>query len=181
MYCPTCQMILAASDALTAETWCPVCGAAMRAQTTADAVGTTGNAVMRMEGVPEQHWICGYVPADYDPKPPMAVILRRQKEDAVAMFKRAAALPALAWRQPAVRAAVKAGAGAVALSLAARAARTWLAQPRRGRATGQRLLPSLADALGSPNSRAGVRRERGPDEATVVIETFIYARHVIRR
>ena len=181
MYCPTCQTVVAASDELTIETHCPVCGASLQPMTTADAVVTFEDAAVRVEGAPEQHWICGYRPADYDQKPPMAVILRRRKQDVVTKFEHVAALPALAWRQPVVRAAVKTGAGAVALSLAAHAARRWLEGSQRGRASGEGLLPVLADALGSPDYGPPLRRERGPDEGVLVVETFIYARRVIRR
>jgi hypothetical protein len=181
MYCPTCHTVVAASDELTSETHCPVCGASLlQPVRTADAVVTFEDAVVRVEGAPEQHWICGYRP-EYDPKPPMAVILRRRKQEAVAVCERVAALPALAWRQPAVQAAVKTGAGAIALSLAAHAARRWLEGSHRGRAGGEGLLPALADALGSPDHGPRLRREREPDEGALVVETFIYARRVIRR
>jgi hypothetical protein len=180
MYCPTCQTAVAAGDERADEQRCAICGAEMQAETAEDAVETIGNAVVRVEGAPEHHWICGYLP-EYAQKPPMAVILRRRKQEVVTKFERVAALPALAWRQPAVRAAVKTGAGAVALSLAAHAARRCLEGSHWGHASGEGLLPALVDALGSQERRPRMRSERGPDEGALVVETFIYARRVIRR
>jgi hypothetical protein len=110
-----------------------------------------------------------------------ALVVRRQPEAPVTVFERVTALPALAWSQPAVRAVVKTSAGAVALALAARAARRWLAGSPRPRGAGERLLPALADALGSPQNRPRTRHERGSDDGALVVETFIYARRVIRR
>jgi hypothetical protein len=110
-----------------------------------------------------------------------ALVVRRQPEAPVTMFERVTAVTALAWRQPAVRSAVKTGAGAVALALMARAARRWLAGQQAGRRATESLLPAVADALRLPQNGPRPRRERGADEGAVVVETFIYARRVMRR
>jgi hypothetical protein len=88
-------------------------------------------------------------------------------------------LPAVLWRQPAVRAVAQAGAGAIALTLGMRLLRAWLARPRGARAVGPSALPLVADLLHPTDSGGGasLRGERG----TEVMETFIYIRRVIRR
>jgi hypothetical protein len=87
---------------------------------------------------------------------------------------RLAELTLVAWRQPAVRAAVKTGASALALSLALRAARHILTHPGARRAVTRSALPSLSGLL-QPESSDG--REHG----AMVIETYVYMRRVIRR
>jgi hypothetical protein len=176
MWCSTCQSVVPAHDERAGESRCPDCGGALRPMT------TTADAAVTIENLAQQAWHGGAlddeVPVEQIER---ALMVRRQPEAPVTMFERVTALPALAWRQPAVRSVVKTGAGAVALALVARAARRWLAGPQRGRGAGERLLPAIADALGSPQNGPRPRRARGSDDGAVVVETFIYARRVIRR
>jgi len=179
MWCSTCQSVVPAHDERAGESRCPDCGGALR------PVTTTADAAVTSENLAQQAWHGGALddeaPVEHVEQIERALIVRRQPEAPVTVFERVTALPALAWRQPAVRSVVKTGAGAVALALVARAARRWLAGPQRGRGAGERLLPAIADALGSPQNGPRPRRERGSDEGAVVVETFTYARRVIRR
>ena len=89
-------------------------------------------------------------------------------------------LPALLWRQPAVRAVARAGAGAVALTLGMRLLRGWLGRgPLRSRQLARATtsaLPSARQLL--DHSMDGVERPARGDE---VVETIIYVRRVLRR
>lgn len=89
---------------------------------------------------------------------------------------RLAELSVAAWRQPAVRAAVKTGASALALSLAMRAARRALIRPTARRAVTRAVLPALTDLL-----QPEVPNERDHERGAVVVETFVYMRRVVRR
>lgn len=169
MECPACL-----TDLLEAPGRCPVCDADL---TRADAAAPT-----IVEGVVEGE-VREAAPDGERLESATAVhtlTVVRPAEQQVSLLQRAAQLPALAWQRPVVRAAVKTGASAVALSLAARAARQWLrpgATPSRSAPTSA--LPTLIDAL----------RERDParrtgdtgDQGVVVSETFVYIRRVIRR
>jgi len=176
MWCSTCQSVVPAHDQHAGEARCPDCGGELR------PVTNTQDTAVTIEKLAQQAWPGGTL----DDEAPVeqverALVVRRQPEAPVTMFERVTALPALAWRQPAVRSVVKTGAGAVALALMVRAARRWLAGPQAGRRATESLLPALADALGSPHNGPRTRRERGADEGAVVVETFIYARRVMRR
>lgn len=179
MWCPTCRSVVPAHDERAGESRCPDCGGALRPVTNA------ADAAVTRENLAQQAWHGGALDDEAQLEQveqiERALVVRRPPEAPVTMFERVTALPALAWRQPAVRSVVKTGAGAVALALVARAARRWLAGPPRGRGAGERLLPAIADALGSSQNGPRPRRERGSDDGAVVVETFIYARRVIRR
>jgi hypothetical protein len=77
-------------------------------------------------------------------------------------------LPVRLWRQPAVRAVARAGAGALALSVGLRLARVWLA-----RSIARRGAPPLAHAL--TELPTATRPER-PVARGEVVETWIYVR-----
>jgi hypothetical protein len=181
MRCPACLSVVPEHDERAAEARCPVCGGVLQWETREDVA-------MTADGTDEQGWdgraLVGEARVEQVER---ALMIRRQPEAEapVTVFERMTALPALAWRQPAVRSIVRTGAGAVALTLLARAARRWLDGSQRGRAAaaGERLLPALADALGAPDRRPRAPREPGhpPDDGALVVETFIYARRVIRR
>jgi hypothetical protein len=86
-------------------------------------------------------------------------------------------LSLLAWQQPAVRSAVKTGAGAIMLSLAMRVARQWLLEPSRRRAMTDSLVPTPGELL-RPAAR---EQRRWPRRGMEVTETFIYVRRTLRR
>ncbi|HEX8731806.1 MAG TPA: zinc ribbon domain-containing protein [Ktedonobacterales bacterium] len=97
-----------------------------------------------------------------------------------------AALPrlaALAWRQPAVRSAVKTGASAVALSLVWRLAGAALTRGRARRmllppAGDESLAPLVGDLLrdATPGKRLRRRGRRGE-----IVEETVYIRRIFRR
>jgi len=171
MECPACLTVL-----WEAPGRCPVCGADLTradiaASTSVDRVDTIVEGKVR-EAAP-----------DGEPLESAAAIhtltVVRPAEQQVSLLQRASRLPALAWQRPAVRAAVKTGASAVALSLAARAARQWLRPSAARRSMANSALPPLMDAL----RERGLARDNGSphDQGVVVSETFVYIRRVIRR
>jgi hypothetical protein len=82
-----------------------------------------------------------------------------------------ASLPAQLWRQPAVRAAVRTGATAIALSLTLRLARGWLAHsPARG--VPRRFAPALSRRL------AEVAAPRSGASGVETVETWVHVRQV---
>ena len=168
MVCPTCL-----TDLREAPSRCSVCGTDLA---TAEATPPL------MEGIVEG--VVREAPLDGEHLESTAAVhtltVVRPAERQVSLLQRAALLPALAWQQPAVRAAVKTGASAVALSLAARAARQWLRPTVIPRPSlSESALPALMDAL---RERDLARRPDGPrDQGAVVSETFVYIRRVIRR
>ena len=83
---------------------------------------------------------------------------------------------AVAWRQPAVRAAVRTGATAVALSVALRMAGRLVTSRSARQVATQAALPGLAELL-EPGDQRVARHGRGSE----VTETFIYTRRVTRR
>lgn len=89
-------------------------------------------------------------------------------------------LAALAWRQPAVRSAVKTGASAVALSLVWRVAGAALTGRRSARAlvSSGSLAPLVGDALrgATPSKRLRRRGRRGE-----IVEEIVYIRRIFRR
>lgn len=169
MECPTCL-----TDLREAAGRCPVCGADL-ARTDATASPPIAEGVV--EGVVREAAPDGERLESAAAVHTLTIV--RPAEQQVSLLQRAAQLPALAWQRPAVRAAVKTGASAVALSLAARAARQWLRPSAPHRSLPANALPTLMDAL----------RERDPvrdngsshDQGVVVSETFVYIRRAIRR
>ena len=83
---------------------------------------------------------------------------------------------ALAWRQPVVRAAVRTGASAVALSVALRMAGRLVTSRNLRRAATASAAPDLVDLL-RPGKQRTLRRGRSVE----VSETFIYMRRITRR
>lgn len=176
MVCPACL-----TDLREAPIRCPVCGADL---TRADAalpparVDRVEDRVDRIvEGEVREAAPDGERLESATAVHTLTVVYPAERQ--VSLIQRAAQLPALAWQRPAVRAAVKTGASAVALSLAARVARQWLRPsiPRRPVPTSS--LPALMDAL---RERDLTRRASDPhDQSVVVSETFVYIRRVIRR
>lgn len=166
MFCPACQAVLASGVER-----CPSCDAALRQASAADSTALVEAEAVTLAAEPE-----------VQREPGTAIVVRGAQGRALAPLARMTRLPALAWRRPAVRAAVKTGASAVALSLALRAARTLLAarrQAARQPAPASSLLPALADLLRAPEpSRAAGGHDRG--QARVVSETIIYIRHSVR-
>lgn len=161
MFCPTCQTVVWAA----LET-CPTCGGTMREVEAGDAVDVVEATAEIGTGEPAAGLDASGVPD------PLAVAATSERM-ALPVSVRLAELTFAAWRQPAVRAAVKTGASALALSLAMRAARHALLRPSTRRVVLRPVLPTLSDLL---PSEADARRERGP----VVIETFVYVRRVVR-
>ncbi|HLJ81214.1 MAG TPA: hypothetical protein VKT52_07010 [Ktedonobacterales bacterium] len=163
MFCPTCQTVVwAALDT------CPTCGGTMREVAAGDAVevveataevGSGEPAVMGAEAPVEVNALTLSVPA---------------ARFALPVPVRLAELSVAAWRQPAVRAAVKTGASALALSLAMSAARRALIRPQARRAVVRSVLPTLTDLLQpeAPNDHYG---------SALVVETFVYMRQVVVR
>lgn len=91
-------------------------------------------------------------------------------------------LPALLWRQPIVRASVRTGASAVALSLALRMAGRLLTNRTTSSPTNSTILPALADLFASPESTARRPTRRRPRHHAAhegeAVETLIYIRRV---
>lgn len=155
MICPTCQAVVDAADAL-----CPACArpqphAATRdplvieaagAQSPAAATGasTTPRALVPVRAVQN----------------PLRTVLPQ--------------LPALVWRQPAVRAIARTGASAVALSVALRLVGHW-ARARRLAAEGTVTHRLAEDLLGLPPQPAHHAR-RG----IISEETLVYLRRTVR-
>jgi hypothetical protein len=94
-------------------------------------------------------------------------------------------LPALAWRQPAVRAAVRTGASALALSLALRLAGRWATGRGARQAVRTSALLPLGDIAGDMVSEGLDRSERRRvarrhRRRAHVTETFVYMRRTVR-
>lgn len=180
MVCPAC--LTDPRDLREAPSVCPVCGAHL---TAGESVTSIADDIVEdvVEGVVREAAPDGEPLQSAGAVQSLTVV--RPVERQVSLLQRAARLPALAWQRPAVRAAVRTGASAVALSLAARAARHWLrpgapsipSAPRRARA--ESALPALMDAF---HERDLARRpDDQRDQGIVVSETFVYIRRVIRR
>jgi hypothetical protein len=165
MFCPSCQLVVRGEVAAP----CPVCGGTLRDINVSDAVELV-EATASLGGI-------GDPGADGTVDATRAVVRSSPRPLPVAL-SRLSALPAVAWRQPVVRAAVRTGASALALSLAARAARAVVSGRRASAQLPQATLPSVFDLLQSPSAP---RRMSGPAPRVEVIETFVYVRRVIRR
>lgn len=171
MYCPTCQTVMRVDEAL-----CPTCGDAIHPIRATDVVevvessatsaafaervdfDTSGDTVITITGAMDAALVASG-------KKPMSLLARLPE------------LSLLAWRQPAIRSAVKTGAGAIMLSLTMRAARQWLLEPRRRRTATDSLRPALGELL-----RPTVREQRRwQGRGVEVTETFIYIRRTLRR
>ena len=171
MYCPTCQVVLAE----VAEA-CPTCGESLRPVALSDAVRS-------VEGSAQIETIFatpGAAPMPGDARATGAELLpalrERPETRAIARLPR---LTLVAWRQPRVRAAMKTGASALALTLAMRAAGRMLTD-RRTRAGATRAVGSLlGEALRQAHpTRAGDYAPHG--EIVEIVETYISVRHVRR-
>ena len=165
MFCPACQAVLPHE----AER-CPTCDAELRPALAVDSVALVEAAAVTP------------VEPAADREPGTAIVVRGAQDRALTSLTRAAQLPALVWRRPAVRAAVKTGASAVALSLALRAARMLLAarrQTARQPVPANSLLPTLTDLLRTHEQPPATSSPDRP-QARVVSETIIYIRHSMR-
>ncbi|HLZ23592.1 MAG TPA: hypothetical protein VKQ30_15880 [Ktedonobacterales bacterium] len=162
MFCPTCQTVV-----WSAPDICPTCGGMMREVAAGDSVEVVEGSAELGVGEPAK---------DDATSSEMSALAVAGSSGRVTLPApvRLAEVSVAAWRQPAVRAAIKTGASALALTLAMRAARHMLARPPARRAAIRTVLPTLSDLL---QSEAPDGRERG----TMVIETFVYVRRVIRR
>ena len=162
MFCPTCQTaVWATSDV------CPTCGGTMRAVAAGDTVEVV-EATMEM-CAEEADKAGDVVPLDMG----TLTVTSRPVPTISPMRARLAELSVAAWRQPAVRAAIKTGASAVALSLVMRTARRMLIRPAAHRAVSRAMLPSLADLFASDTPD-------GHQHGATMVETFIYVRRMER-
>jgi hypothetical protein len=158
MTCIICRQEITVQEITVDERRCPTCGREMLA---ADALAETrvveGSIELSADGGD------GHALAPSAAPHPALVALSR--------------LPALAWRQPVVRTAVKTGASAVALTFALRLAGRIIAGRRARQVARETLLPVLSDLVspGEGQSRAGRRGRRGE-----ISETFVYIRRTIR-
>lgn len=184
MTCPICE-----AHTQPGAEHCPRCGAAVapRDFNAPLAAGVVLEGKVRPVP-PSEAW--ALTPADrvtpdahHEPaRASMTTLVRAQPSPP--MVSRRPSLPVLLWRQPAVRAVARAGAGALALSLGVRLLRSALARPR---ATGRvvsgalpfarTLLDPMLERGAMPRTPFGATNERGAD----VIETFLYVRQVVRR
>ena len=166
MYCPTCGVVVRNSSGL-----CPTCGATLTAapEDMREVVEVIGEV---MPDTPPEDATDSEATRVYVPS--AALTVRRGSSELVPPLARAGQLAQAAWRQPAVRAAVKTSVSALALSLAMRAARQALTGPHAiHRDAARGMLPSLADIFAS---------ERGDrDGEYEVVETVFYMRRVVRR
>lgn len=164
MYCPTCQMAVRDS-----YDYCPTCGGTMR-----DVAETDDIEVVEVtaEVMPETPTTSTSQPATNDDII-RTLAVRRPSGELTPTLSRAREVALAAWRQPAVRAAVRTGASAVALSLAMRIARQALASPRARRTVTRTALPALSDFF-----RPEAERPTGEYE---VVETIFYMRRIVRR
>jgi hypothetical protein len=170
MWCPTCG-----ASELGSSMQCPSCGAPVRS-----AARTAASAVV--ESTAERGPVSTELPLLGDAD---GVVAQRSYSASTALTREpvrarlavaSQALPALLWRQPAVRVVAQAGAGALAVSLGVRLLRAWLARPASTRELASSAVPTLRDLLGPAQRSAALT---GPRE-TAVVETVIYVRQTIR-
>lgn len=114
---------------------------------------------------------------------PSRALVVASREERHPVLSALAGLPAAAWRRPVVRAAVRTGASAVALSVATRLATRWV---RSRAARGAALDAGLRATSGVPMLGSLLeqtprlpQRQRGR-HTTVITEAFIYARRIER-
>lgn len=168
MFCPTCQTVVRDGPGV-----CPACGGTLRGLAATDEIDEIEVVEVIAELMPDS----APDPLDGDVSPDSvastALAVRPASRELSPALSRAGQFAVAAWRQPAVRAAVKTGASAVALSLAMRIARQALASPSARRTVVRDALPSLSDLFHSGNETPGGRY--------VVVETYIYMRRVVVR
>jgi hypothetical protein len=163
MFCPECQLVVGEESAA-----CPACGGLLRDVQRADAV----------EAVEAMALLTAPTESAADSSRAMVQVPVRSALPALSRMAGLAGLPALAWRQPAVRAAVRTGASVLVLSLAVRAARAVIQSRRPPQAVAEGMLPLLSDLM---QRRDGESRAARDGQPVAVVETFIYVRRVVRR
>lgn len=168
MYCPTCQAVMRVDGAL-----CPTCGDPLHAIRTTDAVEVVEGSAIYADG--QAPGATEDMTLTIREAMGTHLVARGKTQDS--LLARIPELSLLAWQQPAVRSAIKTGAGAIMLSLAMRVARQWLLEPRRRRAVTDSIMPAMGELL-----RPGEGPHRhGPGGGAEVIETFIYVRRTPRQ
>ncbi len=164
MFCPSCQLAVPG-----APRSCPACGGSLRDVSPVDAVELVEAGGASAESSGSETGVTLVATREIAPlaDPPALPALVRLRE-----------LPALAWRQPVVRAAVRTGASTLALSLALRAARALVSARSSSVALPRGAAPTLAEML----QPRGAVRDLPPGESQVeIVETFVYVRRVVRR
>lgn len=168
MFCPTCQTVMRVDGAL-----CPACGDAIHPILATDVVEAVEGSAAYAEGAAPS--------GNGDPAITIAeaadTALVTQEKKQMSLLTRIPELSLRAWQQPAVRTAVRTGAGAIALSLALRVARQWLLEPRRQAAVVDSLVPTLGELL----RPAEAVQRRSPRRGVEVSETIVYVRRTIRQ
>lgn len=168
MFCPTCQMVMRVNGAR-----CPTCGDGIHPIQATDIVEVDENSAAYVEGeIPDANEDAAVAITEA-----VDITLVPSGKKQISLLARLPELSVLAWQQPAVRSAVKTGAGAIMLSLAMRAARQWLLELGNRR--------TLTDSLG-PTLRELLRPAEGdqrpwPGHGVEVTEAFIYVRRTFRR
>lgn len=198
MLCPSCH-----TEILDAPERCPACGGPLSladltsatpparpepsdAATTSGKNGNTAAlpaAASREsgDGAAAKNGKNGNAPRSEDtaPEAVTTLVLAGPGQTHMSLVRRLPELTALAWRQPAVRAAVKTGASTLALTLALSVARRALAA-RAGRAETSTLPSLLLETLRKGERQPAGRTGPSADRDIVVEEIFIYARRVTR-
>lgn len=191
MICPTCQAV-----ATETTTVCPVCERPLTARPEREH-GASGRRVRIIEGsisasttmplgeedtLPDVLADAAAQPMPQGETLPVPVA-PTPVHALVPLLRAVPRLTALAWEQPAVRAAVRTGASAVAVSVATRVATRlatrWLAGQLGREAAQPRaldMLPMLTDALGDKSPLPALRRGR---RQSITVETFVYIRRTI--
>lgn len=167
MFCPTCQTVV-----FDGPGFCPTCGDTMREVAPADEIEVVEVTAELLPDAPPDA-SPAHTPRDPVASTSTALAVRRTDETLSPALVRAGRFALAAWRQPAVRAAVKTGASAVALSVALRVARQALTVPSARRLATRTVLPSLPDLFHAENEPPNGKYE--------VVETFFYMRRVVRR
>lgn len=163
MFCPTCQTVVRTSSGP-----CPTCGGTMREIAAGDAVEVVETtAEVRPEAVIQ-------TTRALPPETETLSVAASHASAALPVQVRLAELSLAAWRRPFVRAAVKTGASALALSLAMRATRHALIRPAVRRVA-LRSAPAALKSVLEADPPADSERD------AAVIETFVYVRRVVRR
>ncbi len=171
MFCPTCQTVVRDGPG-----FCPTWGEALRDVEAIDVIEVVEVTAELMPDTPVET-MGGEAPRAGASSTSTALAIRRVPGELSPPLARAGQLALAAWRQPAVRAAVKTGASAVALSLAVRAARQVLVSPRTrrelARGMTRSVMPSLTDLFANEHD--------AQDGDYEVVETVFYMRRIVRR
>lgn len=171
MYCPTCQVVLAE----VAEA-CPTCGESLRPVALTDAVRSVEGSA-RTEAVVAS---VATAPAPGEANTPGASLLPAIRErPETRVLARLPRLTVVAWSQPKVRAAMKTGASALALTLAMRAAGRMLTD-RRSRGGASRAVGSLLGEALRPTRPTRASDSASHGEMVEILETYISVRTVRR-